>query len=105
MPRRPRTELVALLVEARFPMEPILDELALFPWDIDAPLVVLRRIRHRDADTPGACGGAGWIISPNGELLARTTSASPFVTIEIDLAASTAARDWYPCNVWRGGDA
>lgn len=52
-------------------------------------------------DLTGAYGGTGWIIGPDGELLARTTRDAPFATIEIDLAASEAARDGYPCNVWR----
>jgi N-carbamoylputrescine amidase len=52
-------------------------------------------------DPTGSCGGVGWIISPTGEVLARTSPAAPFVTIEIDLAASSAARDGYPCSVFR----
>lgn len=52
-------------------------------------------------DPTGTCGGEGWIISPDGEILARTSRASPFATIELDLAASAAAREGYPCNVWR----
>lgn len=49
----------------------------------------------------GACGGAGWIISPDGRILASTTPEAPFATIDIDLAASAAARDGYPCSVFR----
>lgn len=56
-------------------------------------------------DASGAYGGTGWIISPEGELLARTTREAPFATIEIDLAASVAAREGYPCNVWRNVSA
>ena len=44
-------------------------------------------------DPTGACGGVGWIISPDGEILATTTRDVPFATIDIDLAASAAARD------------
>ena len=51
-------------------------------------------------DPTGACGGVGWIISPDGEILARTTPEAPFVTVDIDLAASAAARDGYPCYVF-----
>jgi N-carbamoylputrescine amidase len=51
-------------------------------------------------DPTGACGGAGWIIHPDGRILARTTPESPFATIDIDLAASAAARVGYPCYVF-----
>ena len=51
-------------------------------------------------DPTGACGGIGWIISPQGQLLAPTSSASPFATIDVDLAASDAARAGYPCSVF-----
>jgi N-carbamoylputrescine amidase len=53
-------------------------------------------------DPTGACGGAGWIIDPHGRILARTTPETPFATVDIDLSASTAARDGYPCSVFRG---
>jgi N-carbamoylputrescine amidase len=56
-------------------------------------------------DSSGTYGGTGWIISPEGEILARTTREAQFATIEIDLAASAAARDGYPCNVWKGVSA
>ncbi|MFL5492945.1 MAG: carbon-nitrogen hydrolase family protein [Gemmatimonadales bacterium] len=55
-------------------------------------------------DPMGAYGGVGWIISPDGQILATTTPESPFATIDMDLAASAAARDRYPCYVF-GGDA
>lgn len=51
-------------------------------------------------DRSGACGGVGWIISPDGEELARTTSDVPFATVNIDLAAPAAARDAYPRYVF-----
>ena len=53
-------------------------------------------------DLSGACGGVGWIISPDGQVLARTTSEAPFATMGIDLAAPGAARDGYPCYVFNG---
>ena len=55
-------------------------------------------------DPTGACGGAGWIISPEGELLACTTRRKPFATIDLDLEASAVAREGYPRNVWGDGD-
>ena len=51
-------------------------------------------------DPTGACGGAGWIISPDGEILATTTSDVPFVTIDIDLTMPVAARTSYPRYVF-----
>jgi N-carbamoylputrescine amidase len=53
-------------------------------------------------DPTGACGGVGWIISPSGEVLAKTSPEEPFATIDIDLAVSTAARDEYPRYVFAG---
>jgi len=53
-------------------------------------------------DPTGACGGAGWIISPDGQVLASTTPEAPFATVDIDLAAATAARASYPRYVFRG---
>jgi len=38
----------------------------------------------------------GWIIGPDGQLLARTSGQAPFITLEIDLAAAAAARRTYP---------
>jgi N-carbamoylputrescine amidase len=53
-------------------------------------------------DPTGTCGGAGWIIRPDGQILAITTPESPFATIDVDLAASAAARAGYPCYVFSG---
>jgi len=55
--------------------------------------------RHDD----GSCGGVGWIIDPEGEVLARTSAANPFATREIDLGASTAAQSRYPRYVFGNG--
>ena len=51
-------------------------------------------------DPTGAYGGVGWIIGPDGELLATTSAAAPYATEEIDLAASAAAREGYPRSVF-----
>lgn len=53
-------------------------------------------------DPTGACGGVGWIIAPDGQVLASTTPEAPFATMDIDLAAPAAARAGYPCSVFRG---
>jgi N-carbamoylputrescine amidase len=47
-------------------------------------------------DPTGTCGGAGWIINPDGEILATTTRDAPFATLDIDLDAATAAKTSYP---------
>ena len=53
-------------------------------------------------DPTGACGGVGWIIDPYGNILARTSLDAPFATVDIDLSASAAARNDYPCSVLSG---
>jgi predicted amidohydrolase len=49
-----------------------------------------------DPDRPFPLGGQGWIVDPEGEVLALTTPAQPFASVEIDLALATAARTTYP---------
>jgi N-carbamoylputrescine amidase len=44
-------------------------------------------------------GGAGWIIGPDGEVLAATTRAEPFRTLDLDLAAAERAKGTYPRSV------
>lgn len=51
-------------------------------------------------DPTGACGGGGWIIGPEGEILATTTRDVPFATLDIDLDGSLAARESYPRYVF-----
>jgi N-carbamoylputrescine amidase len=41
-------------------------------------------------------GGTGWIIDPDGKVLALTSSDEPFATIEIDLSAAEEAKSTYP---------
>lgn len=41
-------------------------------------------------------GGLGWIIDPEGRVLATTSRAQPFVTVEIDLAVAEEAKTTYP---------
>ena len=48
----------------------------------------------------GSCGGVGWIISPDGKVLAQTSRGTPFVTLDIDLGATKAARRTYPRYVF-----
>jgi N-carbamoylputrescine amidase len=41
-------------------------------------------------------GGQGWIVDPDGDVLAVTSPQQPFVTVEVDLAAAEAAKSTYP---------
>ncbi len=41
-------------------------------------------------------GGLGWVIDPDGEVLAITMPETPFVTVEIDIAQAEAAKKTYP---------
>lgn len=52
--------------------------------------------RHAD----GSCGGVGWIIDPEGQVVARTSARVPVVTADIDLQACQAARLRYPRYVF-----
>jgi N-carbamoylputrescine amidase len=56
-------------------------------------------------DASGTYGGVGWIISPDGEVLATTSRDTPFVTMDIDLALAIAARESYPRYVLADGAA
>ena len=55
-------------------------------------------------DPTGACGGAGWVISPEGEILATTSPESPFATVDVDLDAADEAREVYPRYVFTARD-
>jgi len=41
-------------------------------------------------------GGAGWVTSPDGTVLARTDPDHPFATVEVDPAVADAAKATYP---------
>ena len=42
------------------------------------------------------CGGLGWIISPEGDVLAQTSADAPFVTVDIDPGLARHAKSSYP---------
>jgi N-carbamoylputrescine amidase len=44
----------------------------------------------------GSCGGRGWIIDPDGEVLAATSRDAPFCTRDVDIGAARAASKTYP---------
>lgn len=45
---------------------------------------------------PADLGGQGWVVDPDGELLAITTAEQPFVTVDADLAHADRAKKTYP---------
>jgi N-carbamoylputrescine amidase len=52
---------------------------------------------NRSAEEGGGdFGGAGWIIDPDGHVLARTTPREPFATRDLDLSVAAAAKRTYP---------
>jgi len=46
--------------------------------------------------SPEDYGGTGWIIDPNGEVLATTSHQQPFITAELDLQQAEHAKKTYP---------
>ncbi len=41
-------------------------------------------------------GGPGWVVDPDGDVLALTSREEPFVSVEVDLDAAEAAKATYP---------
>ncbi|MEP6571899.1 MAG: carbon-nitrogen hydrolase family protein [Gemmatimonadota bacterium] len=48
----------------------------------------------------GVYGGVGWIINPEGKVLATTSRDAPFATVDIDINESVASRSNYPRYVF-----
>ena len=44
-------------------------------------------------------GGRGWVVDPDGGVLAATSAEEPFVTVDVDPAAADEAKGSYPRNV------
>jgi len=42
------------------------------------------------------CGGVGWIIDPDGEVIATTSDEEPFATVDIDLGIARHSKSTYP---------
>lgn len=47
-------------------------------------------------DTPPECGGMGYVVDPEGEVLGRTSEEAPFLTLEVDLGLAEIAKASYP---------
>jgi N-carbamoylputrescine amidase len=41
-------------------------------------------------------GGLGWVVDPDGDVLATTSEDEPFVTVEVDLEVARRAKSTYP---------
>jgi N-carbamoylputrescine amidase len=41
-------------------------------------------------------GGRGWVVSPDGQVLASTSAAQPFATVDVDLGVADRAKFTYP---------
>jgi len=50
-------------------------------------------------------GGLGWAVDPEGEVVALTSRATPWVTVELDLDEAEAAKSRYPRYVPELGEA
>lgn len=51
---------------------------------------------YRPGNDPVSLGGLGWVIAPDGEVVALTTPDNPFVTVTIELARADRAKHTYP---------
>ena len=51
---------------------------------------------YRTGADPVSLGGLGWVVGPDGEVLALTTPGHPFVTVTIDLERAERAKHTYP---------
>lgn len=47
----------------------------------------------------GDLAGGGWIVAPDGDILARTSEDRPIIFLDIDLSVADAAKQTYPRNV------
>jgi N-carbamoylputrescine amidase len=47
----------------------------------------------------GGLSGGSWIVTPDGDILARTSEDNPIISLDIDLATADAAKQTYPRNV------
>lgn len=49
-----------------------------------------------EATSQAECGGVGWIIDPEGVVLATTSEEQPYATVEIDLTFARHSKTTYP---------
>jgi predicted amidohydrolase len=55
-------------------------------------------VSSRRATDNRRAGGA-WVLSPRGQVLARTTTDTSLVCADVDLRVARAAKHEYPCNI------
>jgi len=51
---------------------------------------------HSGTDAGGMTWGYGWIVGPNGQVLATTSPTDPFATVDVDLLEADRAKATYP---------
>ena len=51
-------------------------------------------------DESGTYGGGGWVVNPDGVVLATTSHVAPFATVDIDLTLAAIAKESYPRYVF-----
>ena len=47
-------------------------------------------------DAKADCGGVGWIISPEGDVLAETDTEAPFASVDLDIEFARRSKQTYP---------
>ncbi|MDX1688339.1 MAG: carbon-nitrogen hydrolase family protein [Candidatus Promineifilaceae bacterium] len=52
--------------------------------------------RVDEGEQPAELGGQGWVVAPDGDVLAITTAEQPFVTVDVDLDRADRAKKTYP---------
>lgn len=52
--------------------------------------------QYHEMQDPVNLGGLGWVVGPDGQVLALTTATKPFATVRIDLAQAERAKHTYP---------
>ncbi|MGQ5516275.1 nitrilase-related carbon-nitrogen hydrolase [Halococcus saccharolyticus] len=70
-------------------------------WVVSGAFVASSNRVTIEDDPSVVFGGEGWIVDPDGAVIARTTRNQPFVTIEIDLDTAERAKETYPRPAFR----
>lgn len=54
------------------------------------------RVTVEDDRSDVIFGGEGWVVDPDGTMIARTSRSQPFVTVDVDLDVAERAKETYP---------
>lgn len=88
-------ENVHLLVTPRLTSRATLDKW-LAAGRVAAVLAGAFGLSSNRVDASGTYGGRGWIVAPDGDVIAVTSSDEPFVTRDVDLSLAERAKATYP---------